>query len=230
MAVVYQHFKKGTNDIFYVGIGGLPERAYSKSKRTNLWHKVSNKYGYDVKISHTDVCWEEACCIEKYLISFYGKISDDTGCLVNMTDGGDGTFGRVCNDETKEKISLKAKQRLSDKSKHPMFGKKQSAESIEKNRNSQIGAKSHFFGVRGENHPKFGVKLKDSHISMLSKKWSGSNNPKARKIIASKDGQDMLFDTIEQAVFSLNISNTSISACCYNKLTSVKGYKFQFLN
>lgn len=44
--------------------------------------------------------------------------------------------------EIKNKIGLKAKERLKDKTKHPMFGKKQTNESIQKNSLSQKGKRT----------------------------------------------------------------------------------------
>jgi group I intron endonuclease len=238
VAIVYLHKKKNTDSIFYVGIGSLESRAYSKSKRTELWHKYANKYGYDVDITHKNICWEEACSIEKYLISFYGKICDDTGCLVNMTDGGDGTFGRKCNEITKAKISNKAKERLSDKSRHPMFGKKQSLDSIEKNRLSQKGDKSSMFGRRGSLHPKFNISPSESHINILKDRMSGDRNPNygirgdknkiSKKVIAFKNGEYFNLPSITEAAIKLNLSSQSISACCRNKIYSTGGFRFKY--
>jgi len=105
MAIVYKHIRLDTNEVFYVGIGSNKKRAYSKAKRTKLWHNIVNKTDYTVEITHRDLIWEEACTIEKYLISFYGKKADETGTLVNLTDGGDGRCGSKPSQETKEKMS-----------------------------------------------------------------------------------------------------------------------------
>lgn len=45
---------------------------------------------------------------------------------------------QVCSDETRKKMSI-----MRSGEKHPMFGKKQSEESKEKNRQSQLGDKGH---------------------------------------------------------------------------------------
>ena len=105
MAIVYQHRRLDTNEVFYIGIGSNKKRAYSKYKRTKLWHNVVNKSGYTVEITHKDILWEEACVIEKYLVSFYGRKDLGLGSLVNLTDGGDGRFGAVISEETKLKMS-----------------------------------------------------------------------------------------------------------------------------
>lgn len=89
MAIVYQHKRKDNNEIFYIGISKKYDRAYSKKSRNQYWKNIVNKYDYFVEITHENICWEEACVIERYLISFYGRYDLGLGKLVNMTDGGD---------------------------------------------------------------------------------------------------------------------------------------------
>jgi hypothetical protein len=115
MAIVYQHRRMDTNEVFYIGIGNKIKRAYSKDNRNNHWHNVVNKVGYSVEITHKDIIWEEACSIEKYLISFYGRRDLGLGNLVNMTDGGDGSSN--ISKESREKISEKMSG-----SNHPKYG------------------------------------------------------------------------------------------------------------
>lgn len=93
MAVVYTHTRLDNNKVFYVGIG-TKKRAFDRGSRNKYWYSVVNKHGYKVDITHEDVCWEEACSIEKYLIAFYGRADLKLGTLVNMTDGGDGTINK----------------------------------------------------------------------------------------------------------------------------------------
>ena len=90
MAIVYQHRRKDNNKVFYVGIGKHEKRAFDKSRRYKAWKDLVKNRGYIVEITHKDIIWEEACAIEKYLISFYGRRDLGLGDLVNMTDGGEG--------------------------------------------------------------------------------------------------------------------------------------------
>lgn len=107
MAFVYKHLKPD-NNVFYIGIGVVKKRAYSKHGRNRHWHNTVNKNGYKVEIICDDVDYDTAKQIESYLIRFYGRKDLNTGCLVNMTDGGEGNLNM--NQEEK----LKRAKRLSD--------------------------------------------------------------------------------------------------------------------
>ena len=102
--VVYLHKKKGTDEVVYVGIGS-PSRPFNFDQRSDFWKKVHNKYGIDVEIIHSDLTWDEACKIEIELIAQYGRRDLGTGCLVNMTAGGDGMNGYKHTEEHKKSIS-----------------------------------------------------------------------------------------------------------------------------
>ena len=104
MAIVYQHIRKDNNQIFYVGIGKSEKRAYDKIRRYKPWKDLTKNHDFYVEITHRDICWEEACAIERYLIAFYGRRDLGTGCLVNMTDGGDGT--KNLSQESRSKMAV----------------------------------------------------------------------------------------------------------------------------
>lgn len=72
-------------------------------------HNAIRKYGKEnFSIELIDFCnsWEELTEKEQYYISEYKSLQDEFG--YNMTEGGDGTFGRCHTEETKEKIRQKA--------------------------------------------------------------------------------------------------------------------------
>jgi hypothetical protein len=100
---VYIHRKKSDNSIFYVGIGNK-YRPYSKD-RSEIWHKTVKKHGYYVELLATGLTLDLAKEIEKDLISLYGRRNLNTGCLVNLTDGGEGQVKRKMSEATKKKIS-----------------------------------------------------------------------------------------------------------------------------
>lgn len=147
MAAVYQHRRLDTNEIFYVGIcdDNYEEiRPYSHFNRNKFWHNVVNKAGYIVEITHKNICWEEACSIEKYLICFYGRKNLKTGILVNLTDGGEGVINLIHTEETREKMSkAKSSRIISDETRQRMSlalkGKPKSEQHKENIRKARIG-------------------------------------------------------------------------------------------
>jgi len=127
MAVVYEHLRNDTNEVFYVGIGAEENRVFDKHNRSPYWKHIVNKVGYSVNIIHKDIDWEEAKNIEILLIEKYGRKDLGKGNLVNMTDGGEGSPGVIISEETRKKISEANKGR-----KGCMLGKTHSEEARKK--------------------------------------------------------------------------------------------------
>ena len=90
MAIVYLHRRKDTNEVFYVGIGKDYYRMGRKANRNQYWHNIVNKYGYTKEILFKNITWDEAIKKEIELIKKYGRKDLKTGCLVNITRGGEG--------------------------------------------------------------------------------------------------------------------------------------------
>lgn len=101
---VYFHRKSSDGSVFYVGIGN-GRRAYRKSRRSEMWNRFVNKYGLIVDIVDSNLTIDEAKKLEIRYIEEFGRVSNKTGCLVNLTDGGDGRYGYKCSEETKLKMS-----------------------------------------------------------------------------------------------------------------------------
>jgi hypothetical protein len=123
MAVVYEHIRNDTNEVFYVGIGVEEGRAYVKDGRNPHWRNIVNKVGYTVNIIYKDIEHQEAKKIETLLIEKYGRKDLGLGNLVNMTDGGEGALGVIVSEETRQKLSEAQKGENNG-----FFGKKHSEE------------------------------------------------------------------------------------------------------
>lgn len=91
MFYLYQHISKITGEVFYVGIGDS-YRPYDTSSRSAFWNNVYTKHGREVEIVRSFENWDEACDWEKFFISIYGRRDLNTGPLVNMTGGGEGSY------------------------------------------------------------------------------------------------------------------------------------------
>lgn len=109
MAIVYEHLRNDTNEVFYVGMSVGKKRAYKKSGRNPHWYNIVKKAGYTVNIVYKDIEWDEAKKIEILLIEKYGRKDLGTGILVNMTDGGEGALGVIISEENKKKMSKSMK-------------------------------------------------------------------------------------------------------------------------
>jgi len=103
---VYQHRRKDTNEIFYVGRGKILKRAYSKANRNTHWHNIVNKTDYEVEIIYSNLSWEESGLKEIELIKSIGRQNLNKGPLVNLTDGGEGMMTFMFSEESKEKMRL----------------------------------------------------------------------------------------------------------------------------
>jgi anti-sigma28 factor (negative regulator of flagellin synthesis) len=189
--VVYIHKRKDTNEVFYVGIGKI-QRPYHKSKRNKYWKSIVNKHGYDIEIIHKDLSWENACKIERQLISQYGRLDLGTGILVNMTDGGEGNQNIIYTDEWREK------QRIAS------TGRIQTEETKKKRALRQTGIK--FSKDRKKNISK-------------SKKGTqvGSNNPSA---VLSEDKVSKIKELIRGGKSILSISK--LYGCGWTTISRIK--------
>lgn len=104
MAIVYLHKRKKNSEVFYIGIGKVNDRAYSKRMRNRHWQFIVNKDGgFDVEIIFENISYEEAYIKEKELIKSYGRKDLGLGNLVNFTDGGEGLVNP--NSESRLRIS-----------------------------------------------------------------------------------------------------------------------------
>ena len=129
-AYVYTHTRLDTNEIFYVGIGTQDNyiRASRTANRSVFWKNITKKTGWKIDIVFDNLTWEEACEKEKQLISFYGRKDIGTGILVNHTNGGDGSNGRIFSKETRKKMSntrkgVKVTEEQKNKTRLSMLGK-----------------------------------------------------------------------------------------------------------
>jgi hypothetical protein len=140
MAIVYQHRRSDTNEIFYIGIGKTIKRAYQKEARNVIWKAITNKCSYIIEILFENLTWEQACEKERDLIKGYGRRDLGLGSLVNMTSGGDGAIGRV---DSAEIISSKRERMLkANPMNNPKSRDKVSESKMGKSRLDMLGEKN----------------------------------------------------------------------------------------
>lgn len=138
MAYVYRHIRLDKNEPFYIGIGTDDKyyRAYSKSRRNQIWKRIVGKTEYRVEIILDEVTLGEAYSKEIEFISIYGRIDLMTGTLSNLTNGGDGSNGSKRTKESRERIS---QSKIGVK--NPMYGRDFSETHRKRLSESRIGGK-----------------------------------------------------------------------------------------
>jgi hypothetical protein len=129
-AYVYRHRRASDMSVFYVGIGVIKRRAWSKNGRNRHWHNIVNKHGFKYEIIADGISRDDAKELEMFLISQYGRMDLGNGQLVNMTGGGDGMYD----------ISVEAKHLLSERRKgrkHHQSTKSKMSEAQSRGKHSQ---------------------------------------------------------------------------------------------
>ena len=109
---VYLHRKATTGQVFYVGKGaGRRAWEHGEARRGTLWQRTARKHGLIVEIAADGLQEWYAHEMECELIALHGRRDSGCGPLVNMTDGGEGTSGRVVPDyvRAKHKAAAQAK-------------------------------------------------------------------------------------------------------------------------
>lgn len=102
---IYRHIRKDSNSPFYIGIGKDPKRPYSIKYRNKAWLGVIAKTEYEVEVLLKDLTKTQAIGKEIEFIALYGRKDINTGCLYNMTDGGEGVNNMVYTKERNAKIA-----------------------------------------------------------------------------------------------------------------------------
>ncbi len=142
---------------YYIG-KGKDDRAYEYHRHISVPKNKAQIVFLEKNLSE-----EEAFVKEIELIAFHGRKNNGTGILRNLTDGGEGSSGRIPTDETRRKMS-EAKTGKNHPNygrtgeKNPFFGKKHSTEARQKMSEAKTG----------EKHPLFGKKHSDEVLQKMS--------------------------------------------------------------
>ena len=102
---IYAHLKNELKDY---------RSKFNKYKTSKIFKILNNELKPIVAIVKSGMTESEAFYLEKNLISLIGR-KNSGGPLTNLTDGGEGSAGRILSDETKNKIRSKAIGRIKSK-------------------------------------------------------------------------------------------------------------------
>lgn len=207
--VVYRHRRLDNNTVFYIGIGSI-KRSKCKTHRSKWWKRVALKYGYKIEVLTDFLTWEDCCEIEMLLIAEYGRLDKKTGCLVNMTDGGEGCIGRKMSEANKKKLSI------ANKGNKRMLGSKRSEETKLRMSQSALGIKPNSLAKERMAAAKRGKKISDKHRQkiinsnlgnqyMLGKKHTIDSKYKMSTVVLLNPLTG-IFYTISEAAEMLNMN------------------------
>lgn len=181
MAYLYRHIRKDTNQVFYIGIGTRENhrRARTIVRRNRYWKNIVSKTEWESEVVFDDISIDEAKKKEVEFIALYGRSDLGLGTLVNMTDGGDGTFGIIISDEKRKEMSIRNmgktlsaehKNKISEAHKGKVF----SDNTLQKMRDAKIGTKQSEDTINKRRLKLMGNK------SNTGKKWTDSQREKVR--------------------------------------------------
>jgi hypothetical protein len=233
MAYVYRHIRLDKNEPFYIGIGTSEyyNRAYRHKNRSELWQRIAAKSGYEVEILMDNLTWEEACEKEKEFIALYGRKDIKTGCLANMTDGGDGAINVVISKEHREKIAEANRRRIFTEEDR----KKMAERMIKRNKNLEFRTKLTEGFKKSEKamtHARnLGLKSKGKKLSDLTKKKISDS--KIKKPVIQYDLNGIFikkWESVCQVEKQLNLNQSNIYRCCNGKYKQSYGFKWEYYN
>lgn len=120
---VYALYRERKQKPFYIGKGhGYRAEVHfrecslrSNSPKNSIIEKdLAAGKRIRIKLLHEGLTEAQAFKLEREWIAYYGRVCDRTGCLVNLTDGGDGMSGHAPSASTRELMSAAQKVRYSD--------------------------------------------------------------------------------------------------------------------
>lgn len=224
----YRHIRLDTNQPFYIGIGKKRkdysffneyERAYSKA-RNRFWHTITKDVSYRVEILLESDSREFLRVKEKELIMLYGRQNMGTGILVNLTDGGDGSFGAKWGEESIQKI----KTRNAEKG-HVCIGRKCSQETRDKiSKTRKENGKS-----VGLNNSNYGVKSTKDRYNKVRATWVKNGRLKPFIAIDEKGVEYGPYLSSVECADALNIWKCQVKRCLKGIYKTAEGYTFKYV-
>jgi hypothetical protein len=135
--------------------------------KNSIIHKLWNQdFDFIEEVVIANISEEDSFYYEMEAITAYGRIDLGTGCLANLTNGGEGSSGYLHTEEALEKMSIAQKIRLKNPEDNPFYNKHHDEETKQVMSTLKLGIplteehKQNLRGPRpnssGENHWAYG--------------------------------------------------------------------------
>lgn len=243
--IVYHAYKKN-EPCFYVGKTEHQlqhrrrqhENECKKPRSNSYFHRALLKYGadaFDWRVLEECKSVDE---LNKAEIRWIATVKECGHKLCNMTNGGEGgntsaeSYWAVhgIREDMKKKISESLKLYYQTHP-HPSKGKTRTGKPHTQESKDKMRVAKNGHPVSEETREKLrqanlGKTLKPHVIEMLSKRFSGANNPSAKAVICITTGE--VFAYAKLAAIKYNIDLSSIIKCCKGKAKTVKKMKFEY--
>jgi hypothetical protein len=194
---IYLDPRKTPAEPIYVGKGNGKRASFHKTRANNpiLKRKIAKMNGLGlepiVEIYQDNLSDQEALNLEIQLISKFGRIDLKTGTLCNLTEGGEGSSGRIMSEETKKLWSQQRK------------GKKQTEAQYAANCNRIISEETR----KKQSEANKGRKLSPDVIAKIAKSNTGSKRSEETKLLLSKQRKGKQTGADNPAAIKINIYN-----------------------
>lgn len=214
---VYLHRRQDTGEVFYVGKGTrTPLKQYIRANTTNrrniFWKRIVAKAGYDVEVVADFFREADAFTLEQQLIAQY-KRSVDGGTLCNLTSGGEGHSGLSPSQETRRKMSEKAKGKA--KPDHVRIAVSAAQRGIP---NSPEQNAEHSRRMSGAGNPWYGKNRTDSFVEKISG-WKSSQSKNVT------DGIN-IYPSIKEAATVLGVRRDTLSRWLHGAVRNQSTMRF----
>ena len=167
---------------------------------------------------------------EKYFISYYNSTDSDFG--YNIALGGD---NKKMSPETCAIISEKAKKRYVNKTTNPMYGRKHSKETLEKQRLKKLGDKNPMYGSRWTETQRAQcstkgktLNLTDSHRAKLKQRGKMMGELRKLPVVCIED--DKIFNSMTEAAHAYGVSVSTLCGHIRGYQHTCGGKHFKYAN
>jgi hypothetical protein len=209
---------------YYVG-KGRRMRAYSKE------HRVQPPVDQTMIVfAACDLSEPNAHAEEIRLIAFYGRIDNGTGCLRNLTDGGEGVTGRIQPEEERRRRSEWMKAHPNEGNEHPLWhtpeARAKAAASNRGRKSSPEYCRAQSERMKGKSHPAWnkGIPRSEEQRRRHSELMTGRSQRHRRISSRNTSGFKGVYWAKDRSKWrvSLTIEGVKIQVGSYCKLEEAK--------